>query len=109
VCRTCGGTGRLVFDPNAGEEPSPVPWDPIKPPEEYAADGLDVTQCWDWECDGGFRQLPYQAFKQSHVATWGEEFRISRAQILAWLSEHQHQLAANALGLPLEPAPEAGT
>jgi hypothetical protein len=102
TCRTCGGTGRLVFDPNAGEEPSPVPWDPTKPPEEYTARGLEVTQCWD--CDEGFRQLPCQAFKWAHVATWGDEFGISRTQILVCLSEHQHQLAVNALGLPLAAA-----
>jgi hypothetical protein len=81
MCHTCGGTGRLAFDPNVGEEPSAVPWDPTKPPQEYAARGLEVTRCWDWECDGGFRQLPYQAFKSEQVATWDDEFRISRTQI----------------------------
>ncbi len=109
MCRACGGTGRLVFDPNAGEEPPSVPWDPTKPPEEYAGQSLEVTRCWDWECDGGYRQLPYQAFKWEHVATWGGEFRITRTQILTWLSQHQHQLAAKALGLSPEPDPEAGT
>lgn len=109
TCRTCGGAGRLVFDPKGGEESSPGPWDPSRPPEEYSANGLEVAQCWDWECDDGYRQVPYQAFKWEHVATWGDEFRISRNQILAWLSQHQHQLAAAALGLPAEPDPEAGT
>jgi hypothetical protein len=108
ICRTCGGTGRLVFDPNAEEEQPPIPWDPGRPSEEYAVDGLEITQCWDWECDDGYRRLPYQAFKWEHVATWGNEFRISRSQILSWLSQHEHRLAAKALDLSPEPDREAG-
>ncbi len=108
ICRTCAGTGRLAFDPNAGEEQLPLPWNPSRPPEAYASDGLQVTKCWDWECDAGIRQLPYQAFKWEHVTTWGNEFRISRNQILSWLSQHEHRLAAQALGLSAEPDPEAG-
>ena len=108
LCRTCGGTGRLVLDPAAHGEPPPIPWDPHKPPEEYAAEGLEVTECWDWECDSGYRRLPYQAFKWDHVANWGNEFQISRTQILTWLSQHEQRQAAKALGLSEEPHREAG-
>jgi hypothetical protein len=85
-CGMCAGTGRIVYDETAGEEPPEWPWDPTIRPEEYEGRGLTVDRCWQWDCDGGFIRLPYQEFKFEFVAGWGPEFRMGQDEILAWLA-----------------------
>jgi hypothetical protein len=44
-----------------------------------------IERCYD--CDGdGHQQVPYMDFKFDQVARWGNEWRISRADVLAWLA-----------------------
>lgn len=85
-CPACNGTGQVVYDHGDGEEPPARPYDLAVPPGEYEAAGLVVSPCWQRDCDEGYVRVPYQAFKSGFVAGWGREFRISRAEILAWLA-----------------------
>ncbi|MGW4639617.1 DUF6166 domain-containing protein [Sphaerisporangium sp. NPDC004334] len=77
-CCACGGTGQVVFDVATETE---QPYDPAK------ADTYDpelIGGCH--ECEEGSLVVPavYQAFKFEFVAGWGDEWRMSRAEILAW-------------------------
>ncbi len=68
----CAGTGKVAYNPTAGEEPSPAPYDPGRSPDGYAAAGMEVSTCWQWDCEGGYlrTRLPYQDFKWRYVARW---------------------------------------
>jgi hypothetical protein len=109
-CRSCVGTSRVVYDLRHDEEPAPAAYDPRRSPADYDAEGLHVSRCWD--CDDGYRLLPYQDFKREHVATWGREWRISRTEILTWLRDHQDKQASHDPGHdeppPAGPQLEAG-
>lgn len=85
TCAECGGTGKVVYDPDDGHESQTTAYDPHRSPQDYADDGLEVTSCWQTDCDGGYRQVPYQAFKWDNVAGWENDWTIRRAQILTWL------------------------
>lgn len=76
ACPDCRGVGYVMYDPGI-EESGPEPYDP-----EALPDGWDTLRCGS--CDGGYRHLPYQEFKFAYVAGWGEEWRITRADILDW-------------------------
>jgi hypothetical protein len=78
-CPECAGTQKIGYDRNARKD---VPYDPSRP-DDFEPE--TVGQCW---CDDGYRRLPYQDFKFELVAKWGAEFRISRSDILTWLSMH---------------------
>ncbi len=41
------------------------------------------------DCDRGYRHLPYRLFTTDHVANWGEQWCITRQQVLAWLAAHR--------------------
>jgi hypothetical protein len=85
-CRTCGGTHKIVWDSEEAAEPRA--YDPARDQHEdgYPRSGW-TEHCYD--CDDGYRRLPYQEFKREVVARWGDSFRISRAEILAWLNGKQ--------------------
>jgi hypothetical protein len=89
-CHTCAGTQQIVYG-----SPSTLtarPFDPARDaaipgnPDEDGYEGPARFDCPD--CDDGYRRLPYQDFKAAFVATWGDEFRISRREILTWLIDH---------------------
>ena len=88
---------------SGAKKPAPAAYDPRRTPAGYAAEGLHVSRCW--ECDDGYRQLPYQEFKRQHVATWGSEWRISRTEILTWLAEHHDKQASHDPGHDEPPPP----
>lgn len=80
-CATCNGTRRVVFPTNAED---PVAFDPENPEHVRLAEYTEgPLTCWD--CEGGTRRLPYQAFKFAFVARWPESWTIRRSEILAWL------------------------
>lgn len=92
-CGSCAGTGHVVYHRESDEESA---YDPRRAPEEYAASGLQVSRCWQADCDGGYRHLPYQDFKREHVAKWDREWRMSRGEIRAWLRAYQEKQARSA-------------
>ncbi|MEU4511700.1 DUF6166 domain-containing protein [Nonomuraea wenchangensis] len=79
ACRSCKGTVKVVFDPDTGKEV------PYEPGEAHTYDPELIFRC---VCEDGYRIAPalYQAFKFMFVSRWGEEWRMSRAGILAWLA-----------------------
>ncbi len=79
-CPACVGSGKLVLTSDDADQRSYLPErDGDVHPEV-------VLRCVD--CDGdGYRSLPYHQFKYAHVAKWGREWRITRAEILNWLAE----------------------
>lgn len=85
LCGQCGGTGRVVCDPEEGDAADIAPFDPDRGLDGYRAEGLSVLRCWRYDCEDGYRRVPYQQFKRGVVSGWGWEWRMSRADILAWL------------------------
>jgi len=73
-CQTCHGTGYLTAD-NA---------DTIR----RSAASTARTACTD--CDRGYRHVPYRLFTTDHVAHWGEQWCMTRQQVLDWLAAHHH-------------------
>jgi hypothetical protein len=63
-------------------------FDPAVSPAGYEAAGLTVTRCRHWDCDEGFKRLPYQDFKDEFTVGWDREWRMSRCEILRWLAHH---------------------
>jgi hypothetical protein len=61
-CPVCAGTTKVV----------------------YNSDPELVHRCT--ACADGYRALPYQEFTREHVATWGNQWRMRRADIQAWLA-----------------------
>jgi hypothetical protein len=57
---------------------------------------------------GVHRHLDTRTLEVMTMNSWDNEFRISRSQILSWLSLHEDRLAAKALSLSVEPDHEAG-
>jgi hypothetical protein len=81
LCATCHGRGKVVEDGVLGA---------FRPALE-GDDPAAVTGCVD--CDSGFApevERCYQTFKFEHVAAWpqGEEWEITREEILAWHAGH---------------------
>lgn len=85
LCTQCGGTGRVVYDPEDRDAAEPVAYDRSRDPDSYRAEGLRISPCWRYDCEDGYRQVPYQEFKQDVVTGWGWEWHISRTDVLAWL------------------------
>jgi hypothetical protein len=69
----CAGTGKVVCRPGDGEEPPPSPYYPAISPEEYERAWLQVSGCWHWDCDEGYRHLPYQQFKFDFAVGWARK------------------------------------
>jgi hypothetical protein len=81
-CTTCRGGRRVLFVDEAGD---PAAYDPEDPAHVIIARATEgPLTCWD--CEDGYRRLPYQDFKFEYVATWPASWTISRAEILAWLA-----------------------
>jgi len=83
-CPACKGTGKVVWTAD-DECEDPVPYDPAVHSGTGSGIEFVVDSCYD--CDDGWRVLPYQDFKREFVAGWGEEWRMSREDILAWLRD----------------------
>jgi len=78
-CPRCDGTCRVVITGNERERP-------YDPAADADIDPELVADCW--ACDDGYRRVPYQEFKFEYVAGWDRDWRMSRADILAWLARH---------------------
>jgi hypothetical protein len=77
TCPACHGTGRIVYVTRNGLRRA-EPFDPARHPwSRYG---------WQCECSGGYRHLPYGNFADQFVASWGDEWIMSRADILSWLA-----------------------
>lgn len=92
VCPVCRGSTRVVF---LGDDSCyrAEPFDPIRHP--WSRRG------WPCQCSDGYEDLPYGDFTEQFVARWGNDWRISRASILDWLSardEAARTEAAEACG-----------
>lgn len=83
-CHDCLGTGRTVYDRETDADAGP--FDPALQ-DEYARRGLAVATCGGYPCDSGSRVTPaiYQDFKFEFVAAWGDDWRMSRDQVMGWL------------------------
>jgi hypothetical protein len=77
-CPTCRGARQLVITGD-GERP-------YDPAADADADPELLAGCWD--CDDGYRRVPYQQFKFDYVAKWDDDWRMSRADILDWLARN---------------------
>ena len=74
-CPGCDGTGKQVHPLDAE----------IERPYQPGTDALELAfDCM--YCDDGWRRLPYQDFKFAAVGRWGDDFQITRTQILNWLA-----------------------
>lgn len=87
LCRTCLGTRKVIWS----DADTPAPW-PFHPCLAADVDRELIGTCPD--CDDGHRaDLPYQAFKEEHVAGWGDMWRIGRPEILEWVADREDQEA----------------
>ena len=77
VCMECRGSTRVVYVAN-GDKYRSEPFDPARHP--WAKQG------WRCPCSDGYKDVPYLDFVEV-VAGWGEEWRMTRSDIRAWL-EH---------------------
>jgi hypothetical protein len=84
-CRECKGTGYTIFEPDGDGDYRERPYDRTSDGLLDEMDPETWSKCW---CEQGYRHLPYQDFKWEFVAKWGDSFRVSRSEILAWLATH---------------------
>jgi hypothetical protein len=77
ICRTCAGTTTVVYHPPTDQ------YRPSDPCRATTADAELVSLCWD--CIDGHRPVPYQQFTHDVVARFDPEWRMRRAEVLAWL------------------------
>lgn len=77
ICPSCRGTGRVVYVTRHGHCGA-EPFDPGRHP--WSKHG------WQCECSGGYRHLPYGKFAGQFVARWGDEWSMSRSDVLSWLA-----------------------
>ncbi len=92
LCHTCGGSGymRVRAEPCAPQgyvtEPYPAGVEPL-PEENRVLCGNHAG------CDEGYASVPVGAFLDDFVRTWpngpGTQWRITRREVLAWLSARQ--------------------
>lgn len=72
-CETCGGTNRLVYDERVKDFRAMRP-----------SDRKPFERCFD--CDDGYRHLPYQDFKFDVVARLDRDgFTLTFLQVTDWL------------------------
>ena len=77
ICQACQGTGRVVYVTEDGLTRA-EPFGPTRHPWS--------TNGWQCECSGGYLSLPYTRFADQFVASWADEWFISRASVLSWLA-----------------------
>ena len=77
ICPACRGAGRVIYVAE-GDGYRAVPFDP--------ACRQRPRRGWPCECSSGYKHLPYGAFVGQFVIHWGDEWLMSRASILAWLT-----------------------
>lgn len=77
-CPACAGTAQLVGEEDRYQD------EPFNRGRAATYDPELVQRCL--ACDDGYRPLPYQDFQREHVATWGNQWRMRRADIRAWLA-----------------------
>lgn len=76
-CRTCGGSGSVMFDPELDEE---VPYLPDH--------DCEPMRCMD--CQSGIRRgLPYQEFKWGVVAKLPDSWTLTVTEVRRWYWDHQ--------------------
>ena len=78
-CPQCDGSCRVVIGGDGSERP-------CDPPADDDIDPELLTDCP--ACDDGYRRVPYQQFKFDYVAKWDRDWRMSQADILAWLARN---------------------
>jgi hypothetical protein len=78
-CPECNGTCRVIVTGDGSERP-------YDPAADADVDPELVIDCG--VCDDGYRRVPYQQFKFEYVAKWDHDWRMSRADILAWLDQN---------------------
>jgi hypothetical protein len=86
-CPACGGCRHVIW-PKDPDAEGPIPFDTAKMDE---CDPETGGRCYD--CDDGYRRLPYQDFKFEFVAGWGNGWRISQAEVRQWLAQRGVQVA----------------
>jgi uncharacterized protein DUF6166 len=79
-CAECAGT-RYVVDLDRGGERTRA-LDPYA--EDLYTPGLTGGPCP--KCEDGTARVPYQRFKHQIVTNWDDQWRITRAELLAWLA-----------------------
>jgi Family of unknown function (DUF6166) len=91
-CPSCGGSLLIIWpkDPDANH---PIPFHTAKIDE---CDPNTGGRCYD--CNDGYRYLPYQDFKREYVARWENGWRISQAEVRQWLTQRGIDAAAVADG-----------
>lgn len=92
VCGMCAGTGRITYPLGYEGSDLPVsPYDPARSPVAYEEAGIVADLCWEEGCDSGYLVRPriVQSFKRQFVTGWKAAWRISRAEILEWLTTNQ--------------------
>jgi hypothetical protein len=76
VCPVCRGGKRVVYVPDGSSYRA----EPLDPAIHGSARRDWPCRCWE-----GYVDVPYGDFVGEFVADWGDEWRISRKEILAWL------------------------
>ncbi len=88
ACPECQGSARVVY---------------VADGDGYRAEPFNsarhswTKRGWQCKCWDGYKDVPYIDFADI-VATWGEEWRLTRSYICAWLRQHkrstEHKMSA---------------
>jgi hypothetical protein len=90
ICRSCAGTGRVVYVGDDAEGiPQAEPLDPHRHPS--------ARRGWPCECDEGYRPFRFPGLWSEYVIHWGKEWTMARHSILDWLNSTS------------QPSPEPGS
>jgi len=84
ICSICKGTYQVVYVAE-GDGYRPEPFDPVR--HQW------TTRGWTCTCAHGYSHLPAGEFCDQFVDHWGDEWRISRSDVLAWLEERNKRQA----------------
>ncbi|MGH7883267.1 MAG: hypothetical protein ACREN8_10260, partial [Candidatus Dormibacteraceae bacterium] len=81
ACPRCWGGGYMIYNLEKGTQ---------RPcgPDEALEDFNPAEQVFTCQsCSFGYRELFHEEFIWEVVANWGDEWSISRAEVLTWLAE----------------------
>lgn len=85
TCATCRGSCLVVYDAELDKEIAAIAADGA---DEATDRYSDKMRCVD--CDGGYRNVPYQQFKWEVVADLPEEgWTLDQSEVLAWLQKQR--------------------